>query len=95
MTALGPYRRDWERDALCRTTGTPDLWLSEDTTAQREAAQICQTCPVRLDCLDTALDLEGGDGPAGRATIRGGLTPTQRYRLHQATARAQATRRTA
>jgi hypothetical protein len=92
---LGPYRRDWPEHAVCAADDTPGLWISEDPEDQAAAALICRTCPVRLDCLDDAMDIEGGDGVSGRATVRGGLNPQERVDLHKATRFARITRRAA
>lgn len=92
---LGTYHPDWEERALCRRHDTPGLWLSEDLEDQAEAAYLCGGCPVRLDCLDAAMDIEGGEGASGRGTVRGGMGPKERADLYKATRLAQITRRTA
>lgn len=68
----------WHHQAACRDDPSPD-WLS-DTITDRIAA-ICASCPVRQDCLDTALREENGAVKSGRGTIRGGLEPAERHEL--------------
>ena len=86
---------DWREQAACR--GKPvDWWYpkaldhtdrTRDRTAERIAPQahhICQSCPVRDDCLEHAVEHEHGwhtgiwanTTPTQRATIR-------RQRRHQ------------
>lgn len=61
---------EWTVKAVC-AKGDPDM-LFVTGAAQREAAKICQACPVRLECLADALDnrIEYG--------VWGGMTERQR-----------------
>jgi WhiB family redox-sensing transcriptional regulator len=61
---------EWTVKAVC-AGGDPDT-LFVTGAAQREAAKICQACPVRLECLSDALDnrIEYG--------VWGGMTERQR-----------------
>ena len=61
---------EWTGKAVC-AGGDPDT-LFVTGAAQREAAKICQACPVRLECLADALDhrIEYG--------VWGGMTERQR-----------------
>ena len=68
----------WHHQAACRDDPSPD-WLS-DTITDRIAA-ICASCPIRQDCLDTALREERGAVKSGRGTIRGGLESAERHEL--------------
>ena len=79
--------RDWMRDAECQT-----LWDAADeifypvpgsTRASRiEMAQhICSECPVRRECLEHALRIEGSLSCVGRFGIFGGATPSQRAEI--------------
>jgi WhiB family transcriptional regulator, redox-sensing transcriptional regulator len=58
-------------------------WYPEDAAPDYTyayARRICQSCPVRVECLDYAMARE----PASRASrhgMWGGLTPTERARL--------------
>lgn len=80
----------WMDVAACRTS-TVDLWYDPETEraeARQEridaARAICDTCPVRAECLETAIvNLE----PHG---IWGGLTTVQRSELIAARERTRA-----
>lgn len=61
---------DWTAAALCARTD-PDL-LFVTGAAQREAARLCDSCPVKLECLSDALDNRVEFG------VWGGLTERQR-----------------
>jgi WhiB family redox-sensing transcriptional regulator len=39
----------------CRTTD-PDLWFAEDPADLERAKTMCRACPVRAECLQTALE---------------------------------------
>jgi len=69
---------DWTTQAACLRRDTED-WYPDDRHTIREeleagaAAQaICETCPVRVDCLRMAFDRGEQHG------IWGGATPLQR-----------------
>ena len=79
----------------CRTwhdsRPTVDPWYpvegaqSPDKT-KRDAAYayartICQACPVRVACLDAAMDIEGHREPGSRHGMWGGLDPFERHLL--------------
>ena len=61
---------EWTARAVCATQD-PDL-LFVTGAAQREAAKMCQACPVKLECLADALDNQVEFG------VWGGLTERQR-----------------
>lgn len=65
-----PAEADWTVRAVCTTTDPDSLFVTG--AAQRDAAKICQACPVRLECLADALDnhIEYG--------VWGGMTERQR-----------------
>ena len=87
---------DWMREAACAPDNLPPgvdytLWTDPPppekgnhrqwgTGAQRDAIEICRTCPVWQDCLQTALTWEARDR-AGRNGIWGGTTPAERARI--------------
>lgn len=50
----------------------PDSW--RERAATKMAKKICAVCPVRLECLQTALDNHEPDG------LWGGLTPDERQK---------------
>lgn len=58
--ALAHADYSWRNDALCRDTD-PDLFFPVGTTGQalvqiERAKSVCGECPVRVDCLDYALE---------------------------------------
>lgn len=61
---------DWTSRAVCATQD-PDL-LFVTGAAQRQAARMCDGCPVKLECLADALDNQVEFG------VWGGLTERQR-----------------
>jgi len=63
----------WTPLALCRTSDPDALFVTG--AAQRDAAKICQACPVRLECLADALDNQVEYG------VWGGMTERQRRAL--------------
>lgn len=77
------HRPAWWADAACRSAHAQDLiargkadFFPERGRSAGVARDICAACPVRVDCLDSALD----DGRWLHG-IRGGLTQAQRRRL--------------
>lgn len=68
---------DWMADARCALSGLdPETWFPERQSAVKAfAKRICQTCPVRQECLDFA-DQEGYDDG-----IWGGLDRDERKKL--------------
>ena len=68
---------DWMADAKCAFSGLdPETWFPERQQAVKAIAKrICQTCPVRQECLDFA-DQEGYDDG-----IWGGLDRDERKKL--------------
>lgn len=80
----------WHQEAECRNHDT-HLWETANanvtTEANRQAARICGTCPVRLDCLDEAMRVEAGT--SFRFHIWGGLTPLERRAIDLAPKRAK------
>jgi hypothetical protein len=72
----------WRNEAECGTSGVhPDLWFSDEPEDEAAAKAICDTCPVRRECLLHALQ-EGE-----KMGTWGGLTPTERK--DEATVRAK------
>lgn len=67
----------WMRQAACKGTD-PDLWFPERGELTSEARAICQTCPVRQNCLEYGLRERFG--------IWGGMSERARRQLrHQRT----------
>lgn len=75
--------RDWWQDrAACRGGGI-GRWFADPRSAEAaEAVTFCERCPVRNECLEDALEWEGGASTKDRGGIWGGLTPMERARLH-------------
>jgi WhiB family redox-sensing transcriptional regulator len=67
---------DWTDSAACRDVD-PDHFFSETAKSIQAAKQLCNTCLVKVDCLDYALENEEQFG------IWGGLTHRERKRLQR------------
>lgn len=70
-------------DRACRDADT-DLFFPHpnDISGGRMVARTyCGECPVKLECLEFALRVEGGSGHSGRSGIYGGTSARQRYAL--------------
>ncbi|WP_231988525.1 WhiB family transcriptional regulator [Nakamurella panacisegetis] len=61
---------EWTVRAVCAGADPDALFVTG--AAQRDAAKICQACPVRLECLADALDNQIEYG------VWGGMTERQR-----------------
>lgn len=70
------HPEEWTESALCAQTD-PDLFFPEpgDHEAARQAKQVCEACPVREQCLESAL--RHGD----QYGIFGGMTASARNKL--------------
>ncbi len=74
--ALGAADYAWRDQALCRDTD-PELFFPVGTTGTAlvqidRARQVCGECPVRIECLDFALDTNQDSG------VWGGLSEEER-----------------
>lgn len=67
----------WTVSAACASVD-PDLWYPEQGQPTKHARRICGECPVKVQCLQMALD--NGE----RWGIFGGLDEKQRRRLRRA-----------
>lgn len=79
--ALGAADYDWREHALCRDTD-PELFFPVGTTGKAlvaidKAKQVCGECPVRLSCLDFALETNQDSG------IWGGLSEEERRTIRR------------
>lgn len=82
----------WHTDAACAGMD-PDIFYPNDPQpigrptnpakpdGYAQARTVCGRCPVRDQCLSEAMADEAGNGAKVRHGMRGGLTPTERYRL--------------
>lgn len=86
---------DWSRHALCADLSEADADIlffpdSIDGPAADHAIAICHQCPVRAECLDDAMRVEGGCRISSRWGIRGGLRPVARWSRHKRAQERQA-----
>ena len=65
----------WTKDAVCASSPWPDRWFSENAHDVDVAKAYCESCPVKAECLQRALDVQEEFG------IFGGLTPQERRDL--------------
>ena len=84
--ALANADYTWRTDAICRDTD-PDLFFPIGTTGQAltqiaRAKQVCGECPVRVDCLEYALETNQDSG------IWGGLSEEERRDIRRRNAAA-------
>lgn len=80
-TAPWPAPPPWVAQALCAKVGRPADWhpADSDLDAIDAAREVCERCPVRLECLEDAMSARGL-----RTGIWGGLTLPERRRLRRA-----------
>lgn len=82
---------EWKEQAVCATVGA-EMFFPPDEDSQggvvpslyRQAKRICNTCPVRAECLEYILAREGTVQVAQRHGVWGGLTPSERARVSSA-----------
>ena len=86
---LAPYLRqryddegDWTLDAVC-SQFDPEIFFPEIGSGVALARSICATCPVRLPCLDAALEEEDGSELTVYG-VRGGLGASEREKILRA-----------
>ena len=90
MTApLRDHPDHWAERAACRRVDTELFFPSAGAPwdQARRAKGICAGCPVRIECLDSAMAYEGSVHAQLRYGIFGGLDPNQRGRLADRPAR--------
>jgi WhiB family transcriptional regulator, redox-sensing transcriptional regulator len=68
---------DWRADAACREVDV-EAFFAVDEVSQQEALAICETCPVRLECLEHAIAAREQYG------VWGGMREQERKRLVRA-----------
>ena len=79
--ALANADYTWRRSAICRDTD-PDLFFPVGTTGYAlvqidRAKQVCGECPVKVECLDYALETNQDSG------IWGGTSEEERRSLRR------------
>ena len=70
--ALAHAEYGWRQHAICRDTD-PDLFFPIGTTGQAlvqidRAREVCNQCPVKVDCLEFALETNQDSGIWGGAS---------------------------
>jgi WhiB family redox-sensing transcriptional regulator len=55
---------DWQNLAVC-ASADPEVWFPEKGGSTQEAKKICLSCPVRRQCLQSALDRDERFGVFG------------------------------
>ncbi len=86
--ALGAADYSWRANAICRDTD-PELFFPVGTTGYAlvqidRAKEVCDECPVKVECLDYALETNqdsgiwGGTSEEERRAIRRRLAARQR-----------------
>lgn len=92
--ANGFRHPNWTEEAACRGMG-PDRFYptdsedDDDTEVAVAAKAVCESCPVREDCLTTAIETREQYG------IWGGMTSRERRRMIRRARRARARNRAA
>ena len=73
----------WQVEAACIEVGFApfETFPCGLIDSNRRAIAICNRCPVRQECLDFAMNMEGGASVRSRWNIYGGRTPAQRAAL--------------
>jgi WhiB family redox-sensing transcriptional regulator len=62
-----------ERLAVPCRDGDPDLWFAESPVDLERAKALCEDCPLRLECLNAALEREEPWGVWGGEIIDRGV----------------------
>ena len=91
--ALGNADSSWRTNAICRDTD-PELFFPVGTTGQAllqiaKAKGVCCQCPVKVECLDFAMETNQDTG------IWGGLSEDERRNLRRQNAARTREQRTA
>jgi WhiB family redox-sensing transcriptional regulator len=91
VSLIASVRPDWHRHAACKglthlffATHDPDESLGDNIADSFEltkrARAVCATCPVRVECLTSAMDNSERHG------VWGGTTVKERQRLRKVSA---------
>lgn len=78
----------WWDQALCVAEDPGlELFSSDDHCGEplQQAREICGRCPAKVACLAAALAEEGTTAANMRGSIRGGMTPTERWAISRPT----------
>lgn len=80
-SAFGTLPGGWQDSAACRDAD-PELFFATDEASRREALTLCGACPVRMECLEHALNQREVYG------VWGGTDENERKRLARRRRRA-------
>lgn len=92
MTVTPILPSNWRDQALCAEVGSETFFVddvdSQEALRQANekypaARRICRECPVREQCLETEMRIEGSKHATHRFGIFGGLSPYQRHQLYK------------
>lgn len=74
-----PVTDQWIEYAVCRSID-PEAFFPERGEDWKSPQKVCtSSCPVRLQCLDSAMRYELGRDRKQRYGLAGGLTPKKRH----------------
>ncbi len=71
-------RPAWHRRAACRGVGVDAFIIGQGAQYEEGSRKLCAGCPVRQECLETAL--AHGDTTTG---LWGGTTPVERRKMRR------------
>jgi hypothetical protein len=66
----------WKKEAACKNMGVTLFFNKRTPTERNETINLCNSCPVKKQCLEYALEFEKADSL--RIGIWGGLNPYER-----------------
>lgn len=80
MKITNPEKYEWQDQASCLGLDT-NIFFPEGggSTLPLTARRMCAACPVRVECLEAALEMEGATCRSERHGFFGGLSPNKRY----------------
>ncbi len=84
-TPCRTFIREYRYDPWYPVEHAHSQFRAKREAAYAQARAICQSCPVRLACLNAAIDIEGRAKPGGREGMWGGLDPFERAALARTT----------
>lgn len=76
LPMLDALPTSWQERALCAQTD-PEAFFPEKGGSTRDAKRVCQSCEVRVECLEYALEQDERFG------IWGGLSERERRRMRK------------
>lgn len=72
LADLFPWSVNTPAEAVCADGYDPELWYPHPTTEASTATALCSICPIRLQCLEAALERGEPDGIWGGVLFRNG-----------------------